>query len=62
MKFKLGVIAINTLLGSLFISGLNVSAVPSTDLRISLIDVGTGGAIPIQDEIGFYVPLMHVIP
>ena len=55
MKFKLGVFVLLTIFGSLFVSGLNVSAAPGSDLTVSFIDVGKGDAILIQDETGFNV-------
>lgn len=62
MNFKSGVIVLLTFLGSLFVSGSNVSAAPSNDLKVSFINVGKGDAILIQDETGFDVLIDGGIP
>jgi len=55
VNLKWRVIVIITILGSLFISGWNISAAPSNNLKVSFIDVGEGDSILIQDETGFNV-------
>jgi beta-lactamase superfamily II metal-dependent hydrolase len=62
MKFKLGVIVFVALCGFLFISGVNVSATPSNNLKVSFIDVGEGDSILIQDQTGFNVLIDGGVP
>jgi len=51
----LGIVVFFAILGFLFLSGLDVSAIPSDNLKVSFIDVGYGDSILIQDETGFDV-------
>jgi competence protein ComEC len=62
VTLKWRVIVIITVLGSLFISGWNISATPSNNLKVSFIDVGKGDSILIQDETGFNVLIDGGIP
>jgi len=62
MKFKLSIVVFFALIGVLFISGSNISATPSNNLKVSFIDVGEGDAILIQDVTGFNVLIDGGIP
>jgi competence protein ComEC len=62
MKYKLGVIVFSTLFGFLFIAGVNVSATPSNNLKVSFIDVGQGDSILIQDQTGFVALIDGGVP